>query len=61
MDIWTTSLPPAADADSTEVGLPQDKEDDEDTAIANLPMSNNPGGCDIDGEFYMDGMQVSYA
>jgi hypothetical protein len=28
------------------------------TAMANLPMSTNPGGCDIDGQFYMDGMKV---
>ena len=48
MDIWTsTALPPALTG-------PEAQE----TAIANLPMSNNPGGCDIDGEFYMDGMKV---
>jgi hypothetical protein len=28
------------------------------TAMANLPMSTNPGGCDIEGQFYMDGMKV---
>ena len=48
MDIWTsTALPPALTG-------PEAQE----TALANLPMSNNPGGCDIDGEFYMDGMKV---
>ena len=48
VDIWTsTALPPALTG-------PEAQE----TAIANLPMSNNPGGCDIDGEFYMDGMKV---
>ena len=49
MELWTsTALPPA---------LPFEAEPDM-TALANLPMSNNPGGCDIDGEFYMDGMKV---
>ena len=48
VDIWTsTALPPALTG-------PEAQE----TALANLPMSNNPGGCDIDGEFYMDGMKV---
>ena len=48
VDIWTsTALPPA-------LAGPEAQE----TALANLPMSNNPGGCDIDGEFYMDGMKV---
>ena len=28
------------------------------TDLVALPMSTNPGGCDIDGEFYMDGMKV---
>ena len=50
MDIWTsTALPPA-------LAGPVDQ--DQETALANLPMSNNPGGCDIDGQFYMDGMKV---
>jgi hypothetical protein len=26
--------------------------------LADLPMSTNPGGCEIDGDFYMDGMKV---
>ena len=28
------------------------------TQLAGLPMSTAPGGCDIDGEFYMDGMKI---
>lgn len=28
------------------------------TDLANLPMSTNPGGCDIEGQFYMDGMKI---
>ena len=48
VDIWTsTALPP-----------PLTGPEAQETALANLPMSNNPGGCDIDGEFYMDGMKV---
>ena len=50
MDIWTsTPLPPALIS----------SENDIDMDISMLPMSNNPGGCDIDGQFYMDGMKVS--
>ncbi len=48
VDIWTsTTLPPPMIEDETDM-----------TAMANLPMSTNPGGCDIDGQFYMDGMKV---
>ena len=48
VDIWTsTTLPPPMIEDGTDM-----------TAMANLPMSTNPGGCDIDGQFYMDGMKV---
>ena len=50
VDIWTsTTLPPPL--------LEADK-DGETTALDNLPMSTNPGGCDIDGEFFMDGMKI---
>ena len=49
VDIWTsTQLPPALISSENEIG----------TDISMLPMSNNPGGCDIDGQFYMDGMKV---
>ena len=30
----------------------------ESTDLAHLPTSANPGGCDIQGEFYMDGMKI---
>ena len=30
----------------------------ESTELAHLPTSTNPGGCDIEGEFYMDGMKI---
>ena len=30
----------------------------ESTDLAHLPTSANPGGCDIHGEFYMDGMKI---
>ena len=36
----------------------EQEEDNEVTDLAALPMSTAPGGCDIDGEFYMDGMKV---
>ena len=50
VDIWTsTPLPP-----------PLITEDEEEETAPMLPMSNNPGGCDINGEFFMDGMKVLY-
>ena len=53
VDIWTSStLPPPLLTQETE------EEEPEVTDLAALPMSTNPGGCDIDGEFYMDGMKV---
>lgn len=53
VDIWTSStLPPPLLTQEDE------EEDAEVTDLANLPMSTAPGGCDIDGEFYMDGMKV---
>ena len=50
VDIWTsTPLPPALIGGDNE---------GESTELANLPTSPNPGGCDIEGEFYMDGMKI---
>ena len=48
VDIWTsTALPPALAGPGAQ-----------EAALANLPMSTAPGGCHIEGEFYMDGMKV---
>ena len=50
VDIWTsTPLPPALIGGDNE---------GESTELANLPTSSSPGGCDIEGEFYMDGMKI---
>ena len=57
VELWTsTTLPPPLSPDTAALlGIPTP---DINAAIASLPMSTNPGGCDIDGEFYMDGMKV---
>ena len=51
VDIWTsTPLPPPM--------ITHEEDEVDSTDLANLPMSTNPGGCDIDGQFYMDGMKI---
>ena len=51
MGLWTsTTLPPAISHEHTE---------EETSTTAIIDPNAMPGhGCDIDGEFYMDGMQV---
>ena len=68
VELWTsTELPPALpSAQSTDIGGgltladldPSGLSTIDSSILADLPMSTNPGGCDIDGDFYMDGMKV---
>ena len=69
VELWTsTELPPPLlpSAQSTDIGGgltladldPSGLSTIDSSVLADLPMSTNPGGCDIDGEFYMDGMKV---
>ena len=71
VELWTsTELPPPLlpSAQSTDIGGgltladldPSGLSTIDSSVLADLPMSTNPGGCDIDGEFYMDGMKVSW-